>query len=148
MDESAPEYQSPNFIFRFPPNSLAEKHIHLIANRMQSVLDEALKVLNLALPHERIQVYLSEMEEVELHDEIQEDGGSSKAALEAIRSVYRWDGRGQRHGRQAGHGKQRRRFEVVQQPPTGGDVPGGVDRQTDPEPPERNGHSARLPHFR
>ncbi|MCH8801279.1 MAG: ATP-binding cassette domain-containing protein [Chloroflexi bacterium] len=95
MDESAPEYQSPNFIFRFPPNSLAEKHIHLIANRMQSVLDEALKVLDLALPDERIHVYLSEMEEVDLPDEIQEDGRSSQSGRMAIRAIYRSDAPGQ-----------------------------------------------------
>ena len=66
MDDSAQQYQSPNFIFRFPSNSLAEKHIDRIANRLQSVLDEALKVLDLVLPDERIQVYLTEIEEAEL----------------------------------------------------------------------------------
>ena len=74
MDESAPQYQSPNFIFQFPSNSFAEKQIRLIANRLQSVFDEALKVLDIEFPDELIHVYLSEMEEVELPDQIQGDG--------------------------------------------------------------------------
>ena len=93
MDDSAPQYQSPNFVFRFAPNSLAEKHIHLIANRLQSVLDEALKVLDIEPPDELIHVYLSEMEEVELPGQIPEDG--SQSGRMEIRAIYRSDAPGQ-----------------------------------------------------
>ena len=91
MDDPAPQYQSPNFIFRFPSNSIAEKHIHLIANRLQSVLDEALKVLDLVLPDELIHVYLSEMEELELPGRVQGAEGTSQSGRMEIQAIYRSD---------------------------------------------------------
>ena len=77
MDDSTPQYQSQNFILRFPSNSAAEKQIHTIANRLQSLLDEAVNVLDLVLPDEPIHVYLSEMEEVELTGRGQGNGGTT-----------------------------------------------------------------------
>jgi len=95
MDDSASQYQSPNFIFRFPSDSIAEKHIQLIATRLESVLDEVLKVLDLVLPDERIHVYLSEMVEVEQPNQGQGDGRTSPSGQMEIHAIYRSDAPGQ-----------------------------------------------------
>ena len=94
MDDSTPQYQSQNFILRFPSNSAAEKQIHTIANRLQSLLDEAVNVLDLVLPDEPIHVYLSEMEEVELTGRGQGNGGTTQPGRMEIQAVYRSDSPG------------------------------------------------------
>jgi hypothetical protein len=94
MEDSAPLYQSRNFIFRYPSNSIAEKQIHLIATRLQSVLYEAVNVLDLELPQEPIHVYLSEMEEVELPAHAQGNGGTTQPGRMEIQGIYRSDSPG------------------------------------------------------
>ena len=94
MEDSAPLYQSRNFIFRYPSSSIAEKQIHLIATRLQSVLYEAVKVLDLELPQEPIHVYLSEMEEVELPAHAQGNGGTTQPGRMEIQGIYRSDSPG------------------------------------------------------
>ena len=59
------------------------------------MLDEALKVLDLVLPDELINVYLSEMEEVELPGRDQGVEGTSQSGRMEIQAIYRSDAPGQ-----------------------------------------------------
>ena len=55
-------HQSAHFVFFFLPDSLAEKNVTTVASRAEAVREATVDAIGLAnLPHELIQVYLTDM---------------------------------------------------------------------------------------